>query len=226
MRLLSFLLFTCVTLPAVAAGKDMEAIRHDAGTWLTGEVRQAYANSTPSIQIDKPDERLRLPECVQVRFFLPSGSRLFGGGALGVQCLAPRKWNLYFTYRVALSGPALTALRPLPAGQALTSADVSLSEVKYEQDPGAYLTRIPANTLTRRPIMVGQPLFVFDLRLPDVIQAGARVRLHIKGNGFSVSSEGKALNAAKVGEPVQVKMGNGRIVTGHANENGEVEISQ
>jgi len=214
-----------VAFSTLAASKNLEGIRHDARIWLTGEALRVYTGSTPLVQIDRLDERLRLPECADMRFFLPPGSRLFGGGSVGVQCLAPKKWDVYLTYHVALSGPALTALHPLPAGQLLTGADVSLNEVKYEQEPGAYLTRIPANALTRRPIMAGQPVFVFDLRLPDVIQAGALVRFFARSDRFSVSSEGKALNAAKAGEPVQVKMGNGRIVTGHANEHGEVEVT-
>jgi flagella basal body P-ring formation protein FlgA len=141
-----------------------------------------------------------------------------------MKCTAPTKWALYLTYQVHLTGPSLTALHPLPARHLLGPGDVTLTNVRYEQDPGSYLREIPAGAVTQRPMNANQPILVYDLILPDVIQAGAKVRVRAQGRGFSVAQEGKALNAAKAGGTVQVKMPTGRIVRGMANQAGEVEI--
>jgi flagella basal body P-ring formation protein FlgA len=211
--------------PAQADSKGMQAIRQEALTWLSGQVAQTYPDSLPRVEIGQIDGRLRLDDCESLRFFLPAGARLWAGGSLGLKCAAPSKWTLYLTYQVNLAGPALAALKPLPARHLLGPGDVALTNVPYVQDPGAYLRDIPPGATTQRPIMASQALLVHDLILPDVIQAGAKVLVKVQGNGFSVAQEGKALNAAKAGGAVKVKMPNGRIVRGRANRDGEVEIS-
>lgn len=212
-------------LPAHAAGKEMQAMRQDAMGWLLREVEQAYPDSVPQIEIGTVDSRLHLGTCGRLHFFLPAGARLWSGGSMGVKCEKPNKWTLYLTYRVQLTGPALTAQRPLPARHLLGLEDLALNNVRYEQDPGSYLREMPSGASTQRPMSAGQAILVHDLLLPDVIQAGARVRVKVNGEGFSVAQEGKALNAAKPGGSVQVKMPTGRIVRGTATPAGDVEIS-
>ena len=199
-------------------------MRQEAATWLTREVEQTYPESVPQVEIGTVDGRLRLDACDSLHFFLPAGAHLWSGGSLGVKCEKPGRWTLYLTYRVQLTGPALSALRPLPARHLIGQADVALANVRYEQDPGSYLREIPSGAATQRPVNAGQPVFVHDLLLPDVIRAGAKVRVRVNGKGFSVAQEGKALNAAKAGDSVQVKMPTGRIVRGTATQAGDVDI--
>jgi len=45
------------------------------------------------------------------------------------------------------------------------------------------------------------------------------------GTGFTVSNEGRALNAAAEGEPVRVRLGNGHVVSGTARAGGVVELA-
>lgn len=224
--LAGYLLGFLLTLPAntEARGVDMDGMRQEARAWLGRQVAQAYPDSISRVEIGPVDSRLRLGDCDDPRFFFTSGARLWGGGSLGMKCLAPSTWVLYLTYQIQITGPALTARQPIPARQLLGAGDTTLANVRYEQDPGAYLREIPPGAVTQRPMNANQPILVQDLVLPNVIQAGARVRVRIQGRGFSVAQEGKALNAAKAGGSVQVKMPTGRIVRGMANQAGEVEI--
>lgn len=219
--LVFFLLFP---LSATARGMDMDGMRQEAQSWLTRQVEQAYPDSVSRVEIGQVDSRLRLGNCENLRFFLSSGARLWGGGSLGMKCVSPSTWILYLTYQVQLTGPALVARNPLPARHLLSAGDATLGNVRYEQDPGGYLREIPHGAVTQRSMNASQPILVHDLLLPDVIQAGAKVRVRIQGRGFSVAQEGKALNTAKAGATVQVKMPTGRIVRGMANQTGEVEI--
>lgn len=215
-----------LTLPftPLAQGKDMNGMRQEAQTWLARQVEQAYPDSIVRVEVGPLDSRLRMADCENLRFFLSTGARLWGGGSLGMKCVAPSTWILYLTYQVQLTGPALTAQRPIPARQLLGPGDATLSNVRYEQDPGSYLREIPPGAVTQRSMNRNQPILVHDLILPDVIQAGAKVRVRVQGRGFSVAQEGKALNTSKAGGTVQVKMPTGRIVRGMANQAGEVEI--
>jgi len=225
--LIAFLLactLSAAPFPAGAAGMNLAAMRQEAAAWLGHEVAQAYPDAVARVRIGAVDNRLRLGACEELRFFLPAGARLWNGGSMGVKCGAPSVWSLYLTYEVQLSGPALTARQPLPAHHLLSPADVDLSRVRYEQDPGSYLRALPARAATQRPMSAGQAILVYDVLQPDAIRAGSKVRVKVNGRGFSVVQEGKALNAAKVGGPVQVKMPSGRVVRGMATAAGEVEV--
>jgi flagella basal body P-ring formation protein FlgA len=228
MSRLQFLVFVAALMAAPlavhAGGKSIAAMRQEAAAWLRGEAAQAYPDAMARVDIGKVDSRLHLGSCDAFHFFLPAGARLWSSGSLGVKCTTPARWTLYLTYQVQLTGPALTAQYPLPAHHLLSEADLSLGNVRYEQDPGAYLRAIPFRAATQRPMNAGQAILVYDLLLPDVIQAGSKVRVRVNGQGFSVAQEGKALNAAKAGGSVQVKMPSGRIVRGTATAAGEVEI--
>jgi len=219
---LSGLLF--FPLQALANAGSMQALRQEATAWLGRQVAEVYPDSLARVEIGPLDERLRLSPCERVQFFLPVGARLWSSGSLGVKCAAPSPWSLFLTYQIQLTGPALLAQRPLPARHLLSMGDVTLGNVRYEQDPGSYVREIPSGATTLRPVNTSQPLLIQDLVLPDIIQAGAKVHVRVQGRGFSVAQEGKAMNAAKAGAPVQVKMPSGRIVRGVASATGEVEI--
>jgi len=220
----AFAALSGTSLSAHGSTIDLQSLRQAAAIWLRQQVSQAYPQAQSSIDIGVLDKRLRLNDCARYDFFLPSGARLWSGGSMGVRCVAPTTWTLYLTYNVQLTGTALTLRSPLPSRHLLAPNDVTSSPVRYEQDPGLYLSSIPDGAVTQRPMAANQPLLAQDLILPDVIRAGARVRVRVQGEGFTVSQEGKALNAAKAGGSVQVKMPTGRIVRGMANQAGEVEI--
>jgi flagella basal body P-ring formation protein FlgA len=71
----------------------------------------------------------------------------------------------------------------------------------------------------------GTPLRLDTLRSKPVVQSGQLVRLVSNGNGFSVSSEGRAMGTAGDGQVVQVKAGNGQQITGIAKNGGVVEVA-
>ncbi|MDP3440758.1 MAG: flagellar basal body P-ring formation chaperone FlgA, partial [Azonexus sp.] len=86
----------------------------------------------------------------------------------------------------------------------------------------------PANAIgktLRNSLGAGQPLRSDQLLAPLVIRQGQTVRVISSGPGFSVSSEGKAMNNAAEGEIAQIRMNTGQTVSGIARNDGSVEIS-
>lgn len=199
-------------------------LRQAAKQWLHQQVMQNHPDTEARIEIGPLDARLRLAACPQVRFSLPSGARLWRNGSLSARCEAPSRWQVYLSYRIELSGPALVSQRALPARHPIVAADVALARVRYQHEPGAYPLTLPAGAVTVRATPAGQPILIRDLALPNVIQAGATVRIRVRGAGFSVTQEGVALNPAQAGGEVRVRTPSGRIVHGHATAAGEVEI--
>jgi flagella basal body P-ring formation protein FlgA len=62
------------------------------------------------------------------------------------------------------------------------------------------------------------------LRQPNIVQQNQTVKVVSRGPGFQVTNEGRALNNAQEGQVVQVRLGNGQVVSGLAKAGGVVEI--
>jgi flagella basal body P-ring formation protein FlgA len=71
----------------------------------------------------------------------------------------------------------------------------------------------------------GQPVRSDQLIAPWAVQQGQNVTTVSGGEGFSVSSSGKALNNAAEGQVVQVRTSSGQTISGIARAGGIVEIT-
>jgi flagella basal body P-ring formation protein FlgA len=180
-----------------------------------------------SYRIGQLDPRTQLTPCSAFEPFQPAGSRLWGKSTVGVRCLGPSTWTIYVPVQISVAGNYLLAARTLAAGQVVELSDI----VTRNGD----LNALPANIVTdqaqaigktvKNGIGAGQPLRNDSLIAPWAVQQGQGVKLLSKGAGFSVSSEGKALNNAADGQIVQVRTGAGQTVSGIARIGGIVEIS-
>lgn len=73
-------------------------------------------------------------------------------------------------------------------------------------------------------INAGQPIRSSSLRNAQSVQRGTNVRINARGKGFTVSSEGEALENAPPGAVVQVKTAGGQVVSGIVRNATLVEI--
>ena len=173
------------------------------------------------------DTRTQLAACESFEPFLPAGSRLWGKSTVGVRCLGPANWTVYIPVQVNVSGNYLISARTMPAGYVLGAADIVVRS--------GDLSTLPASTLTdqaqaigktvKMGMAAGQPLRSDQLIAPWAVQQGQSVRTISNGPGFSVSSEGVALNNAVAGQMVQVRTPSGQTVSGIARPGGTVEVS-
>ncbi|OYY93592.1 MAG: flagella basal body P-ring formation protein FlgA [Hydrogenophilales bacterium 28-61-23] len=227
-----FFLFVSIVLgvscPAQGAANgallDVPRLRVQAAAWLEQKATAAFPGSVAQAKIGDIDARLRLPACADTRFFLPANAQLWGRGNLGVRCEAPAQWTFYLGYQNRLSGLALVATRPIANREAPAGTDVELRQIEYTQSPDLYPRTLPADVRVNRPVAAGQAIAIGWLSLPNVIQAGRKVRLQARTAAFTIHQEGTALNAAAPGELVRVKTPGGRIVQGTAMQDGTVEV--
>jgi len=143
----------------------------------------------------------------------------------GVRCSEP-KWALRIPAEVRVVVRYAVAARPLAARQPLTEGDLVFAHGDLAQLPAGIVTS-PLQALGHAPtvgIAAGQPLRRDLLRARPVVQAGQAVRVLTRGRGFEISAEGHALTAAPAGQPVQVRMSSGRVVSGIARSGGVVEM--
>jgi flagella basal body P-ring formation protein FlgA len=180
-----------------------------------------------SYSVGKLDARTQLAPCQAFEPFLPGGSRLWGKTTLGVRCLGPSTWTVYVPVQVNVVGNYLVAARAMSTGQLLSTADITIRS--------GDLTTLPSNVVTEQAqaigkslkngLAAGQPIRNDQLIASWAVQQGQSVKTVAQGAGFSVSSEGKALNNAVEGQVVQVRTPSGQTVSGIARSGGVVEIT-
>jgi flagella basal body P-ring formation protein FlgA len=124
-------------------------------------------------------------------------------------------------------GNYLVAAAPLGQGQVLSASDVIFEK--------GDLTQLPAGVFTEQSQALGRSVQISMtagtvlrqemLKVMPAIQQGQVVKVVSVGEGFSVSAEGLALGKANEGQVVQAKVASGKIVTGIARLNGQVEVA-
>lgn len=213
-------------MPASAAGvrQNFHFLRAQAGAWLESQALKSHPDVKVLVRLGPVDERLNLPACQEPHFFFPTGVDPFGAGSVGARCDGPNKWSLYITFESRIQGPTLVATRSMPARYVPGPGDLELRALEYRQAPDMYPRELTPGAQLLRPIASGQPLLLSDLRQPDVIRSGQKVRVTVAGSGFNVSQEGTALGNAAQGQPVKVKTPSGRIIQGVATRDGNVAI--
>ncbi|OLL29296.1 flagella basal body P-ring formation protein FlgA [Burkholderia sp. SRS-W-2-2016] len=167
-----------------------------------------------------------LAACTALEPFLPTGARLWGRLTVGVRCAGERPWTLYLQARIALHATYYLASRAMAPGEVLNAADLVAREGDLSGLPQAIVTdpsqAVGSVSLVR--IASGMPLRRDMLRSASAVTFGQTVRVVAAGAGFSISSEGSAMNNAAPGQQVRVKTANGQIISGVVKDGGTVEI--
>ena len=171
----------------------------------------------------------RWPECTRpLQVNLPTQrDRLWGTVALTVQCPDARSWTRQASVQVQVQGRYLVAARALPAGQALEESDFEWREGLLGSAETAYVDNVQrlAEAELARPLAPGVPLKLNDLKPLAVIRSGQQVTLTLVGRGFSVVTSAQAQSSATQGATVKVRTQEGKIVTGKAIAEGQVEAA-
>lgn len=190
--------------------------------------RAAVPGMRVEIELGELDPRLKLAPCQLVEPYLPSGTRLWGKARIGLRCLqGPTRWNVYLPVTVQVFAPTLVATRALPVGSPLAAEDFVLAEADIAADPSPAV-RMPALAAGRtlaRPLAAGEPLHQRDLRARQWFAAGETVRVVAQGDGYSVAGEALAMSPGIEGQAVRIRTESGRILSGVAVAERQVEIA-
>ncbi|MFM0647861.1 flagellar basal body P-ring formation chaperone FlgA [Paraburkholderia bryophila] len=213
-----------IAQPAPLPGQqDAEAIRSAALAFL----QQQSAGLPGKVEITVAQAFPRgLAACTALEPFMPSGARLWGRVTVGVRCAGERPWTIYLQARISLNATYYLAARAMSPGEVLTAADLVARDGDLTGLPQAIVTdpsqAIGSVTLTR--VAGGMPLRRDMLKSTSAVSIGQTVRVVAAGAGFSISSEGSAMNNASPGQQVRVRTPNGQIISGIVKDGSTVEI--
>lgn len=196
--------------------QSVEVFTKQQTTHLSGQVQVAVGAI----------EQAQLPACARLQSFMPLGAKLWGNSNVGVRCTQGADWTLYVPVTVRVQAPVVVTKRPLASGKVLTDEDLTLQMAELTQLPAGVISAAEdaVGKVLTTGVAAGHPLRQDMLRAPIVVRQGQSVRLIAQGRGFKVSSEGKALANAAVGQMVQVKAQNGQTVSGVVQADGTIEV--
>ncbi len=227
LRLYSMLILSAAWLMqmplAQAAPQNLSEIRQTVAAFAKQQTAHLAGQVNVVVGII---EQAQLPACAKLETFLPLGAKLWGNSNVGVRCSQGADWTLYVPVTVRVQAPVVVATHPLASGKILADEDLTLQMAELTQLPAGVIsaTQDVVGKALISGVVAGHPLRQDMLRAPIVVRQGQSVRLVAQGKGFKVSSEGKALSNAAVGQNVQVKAQNGQTVSGVVQADGTIEV--
>lgn len=231
LRRLAGALAVVLAMPAVVRAEDAAAVlpTREIVDLARAAVPQAPQAVPTRVEIvpGQLDPRLKLAPCQQIEPYLPAGTTLWGPGRVGLRCVRGSvPWNVYLPITVKVWRQAVVATSALPAGAEIGPNDLALAEVDIAASPSPVFTD-PAPLAGRRltaAVTPGTALRQQHLGQRLWFAAGETVTLAVQGEGFTASTEGQALNPGVDGQPVRVRVGSGRVITGLPTGTRRVEV--
>ena len=175
-----------------------------------------------SIEIKTPIDRW--PNCDKPQISSPVGGRNMGNVSLPIQC---GKKKQFIQLTVNVTGQYFVATRNVNRGETVEFVDIGTKKGLLHKLPtGAADDKMAIRGgIALRNIPAGQTFTNSMIRKPWAIKSGQTVFVFATGDNFSVKYEGRAINNAVVGSNIRVRLVNGQVVSGEAQENGSVQVA-
>jgi len=173
------------------------------------------------------DRRLKLAPCEKSEAYLPSGLRLWGQTRVGLRCVqGPVRWNVFWPVTVKVWGQAVVPVVALRPGDVINVGDLVVARVDLAASSSPAVTDMSAvvGRAVARVVPAGQSLRESDVKARRWFSVGDIVSLTVKGQGFSVVSEGTALTPGDEGQCARIRVENGRTVCGEPVGERRAEI--
>lgn len=217
-RLLCFSL--SLLLPALLQASDIRVPERAAQQFLQAE-RGADGYS---YQLSPARQKAAMPACPQaLDAAWPAGSSA-PRSTIEVSCPVAG-WSLRLPVQASALPVAVVATRLLRRGEVLTAADVRLAPIaRNQQAQGLRDVQQAVGKMMAATVPAGSVLQGAQLQAPHVVKMNQPVRLLARGEGFTVASDATALGNAGIGERVNVRVGNGKVVSALVEPDGTVSV--
>jgi flagellar basal body P-ring formation protein FlgA len=184
----------------------------------------------PEVIIGQLDPRLQLAPCARIEPYLPPNTQLWGRTRIGLKCTEGSVlWHVFLPVTVKAWGPAWVVQQSIQPGTVLSLEHVKqVSDIDWAESRSPILASAQQwlGMQTTFALSPGQALRQNAVKAPQLFQAGSPVRVSTIGGGFEISTEGQALGSGQLGQHVQVKLQNGKIITGAVTGEGSFVVRQ
>jgi flagella basal body P-ring formation protein FlgA len=210
--------FWGIILTAFFLGTSAQAaLAPDLDKEITRFIQKSPSINGLRIQVEQVDPNIVVPVCIggAIEISTQPGARVWGRTTLQLRC-AKAGWMVNIPFNIRVFGDYVVASRYLPFGQKIESGDIRVIEGELNLLPDDVL-RTPKGAYDRvlsRPLQMGAPIGLNDLRESSVIKVGDPVRLVLSGKDFEVSGEGIAQTSGMIGDMVRVRLADGQVLQG------------
>lgn len=217
--------FSAQAAESTSAEQIRQATKAFVEQWAEQQAGQGFKVTS---EVGHIDSRLSLAKCDQPLEASFTGDPLqTTRPSVLISCTGERPWRMYVSTTLEVHGPALVAARPLARGERLTQNLVSQQAVQLNASRRGALINPEdiEGMMMRRPVNAGTLITPDLLETPDAIERGDHVIIVAKSKTFSISSRGRALANAGIGEQVLVEnLSSSRTIKGTVIASGRVEI--
>jgi flagella basal body P-ring formation protein FlgA len=179
-------------------------------------------------EVDFLDPSMNLPSCQggSIEVLSAPNVRLWGRSLVQVRCLKAA-WLYNIPLMIRVYGDYVVSTRYLQAGNRLSSSDMRIINGDLTSVPDDVI-RTPKEADDRvltRPIQMGMPIGLNDLRETAVIKVGDPVTILLKGRDFQVTGSGTAQTQGMINDMVRVRLNDGQVLQGKVIRPGVVEMT-
>jgi len=210
--------FWGIILTAVFLGTSAQAaLAPDLDKEITRFIQKSPSVNGLRVQAEQVDPNIVVPACIggAIEISTQPGARVWGRTNLQLRC-AKAGWMVNIPFNIRVFGDYVVASRYLPFGQKIESTDIRVIEGELNLLPDDVLRNPKAafDRVLSRPLQMGSPLGLNDLKESSVIKVGDPVRLVLSGKDFEVSGEGIAQTSGMIGDMVRVRLADGQVLQG------------
>ncbi|MHA0863549.1 flagellar basal body P-ring formation chaperone FlgA [Enterobacter wuhouensis] len=191
---------------------------------LTTFFAQQLAGFSDDVSVSVRTPPNLYPSCEQPSFNVTGTTKLWGNVNVLARCANEKR---YLQVVVQATGNYVVAAVPIARGTLLQANSVTLKRGRLDQLPPRTMLDInqAQEAVSLRDVAPGQPIQLTMLRQAWRVKAGQQVMVVANGDGFSINSEGKALNNAAVAQNARVRMSSGQVVSGTVDSDGNILIN-
>lgn len=179
-------------------------------------------------EVDFLDPSMNLPACSggNIEVLAAPNVRLWGRSLIQLRCLK-LAWLYNIPLMIKVYGDYVVSTRYLQAGNQLLGSDLRVINGDLTSVPDDVI-RSPRDADDRvltRPIPMGMPIGLNDLRENVVIKVGDPVTILLKGRDFQVTGSGTAQTQGMMNDMVRVRLNDGQVLQGKVIRPGVVEMT-
>ena len=191
-------------------------------------VQKSPAISGFRTEVDFLDPSMNLPTCPggAIEVLSAPNVRLWGRSLIQLRCLKAA-WLYNIPLIVKVYGDYVISTRYLQAGNRLSSSDMRVinGDLTSVQDDVIRAPKEADDRVLTRPIQMGMPIGLNDLRETAVIKVGDPVTIVLKGRDFQVTGSGVAQTQGMINDMVRVRLNDGQVLQGKVIRPGVVEMT-
>jgi len=191
-------------------------------------VQKSPAVSGFRTEVDFLDPSMNLPACPggTIEVLSAPNVRLWGRSLIQLRCLKAA-WLYNIPLIVRVYGDYVISTRYLQAGNRLSSSDMRVinGDLTSVQDDVIRAPKEADDRVLTRPIQMGMPIGLNDLRETAVIKIGDPVTILLKGRDFQVTGSGVAQSQGMINDMVRVRLNDGQVLQGKIIRPGVVEMT-